>query len=473
MDLSAALELLAHTSEDDIERCCLVIDVSLLQQTIEKLQRVFCKLPSRRNDQPSQLLQPSTELAKALSNSAKQVKELLSHDYKGFVGRPLAETTNYRLLDIRVVDRSKKTPQELLRRVLALRSLASEFIQWNPARFEAIKDKKSFDLPSNKRGSIRSFVIEKLPHDKYGSIARKAIKNGLVILAMEAAFPDLNSGLAAVLGIAGECVGKALYSDLVTELSSPTLPEVGAVAAESISWMDNAQAFYDGQADAQSTVSDPAALSRTLPPSDQSITPQKHHTDCQPSRKRRKIMPKGSASNRRSTSQTQANSLPLLVTPTHCFQKEPNTTYLYLEPGGVEGQQAGSGAAQDSRGVYLGGRELESDTDRSGDSSNHWRENGGRTTATRHSPISPRGSAVESLPTHNFQADLNSTEEGMPYLENENAIVGVTAFEDEHCVPHSILDAVPHGQKRRTPNKGEAHGGESFGSNFVTSQGLE
>lgn len=112
-------------------------------------------------------------------------------------------------------------------------------------------------------------------------------------------------------------------------------------------------------------------------------------------------MPKGSASNRRSTSQTQADSLPLLATPTHGFQTDPST---YLEPSGDKDQQVGSGAAQDSCSAYLDGRRTGSDMDGSGESFNYRGESGSRTasTATRHSPISSCGRTLDSLPTYSF-----------------------------------------------------------------------
>jgi hypothetical protein len=202
MELLTALDLVVCSSDSDIKHCSTSIDVSTLQQAIERLQRLIRKLESRRSHRPHKpLSEPRRELVTTLLKTGANVEKIFSQNYETVVGHPPAERANYWLLDIQMAGRSKEKTQELLRRVLAERSLANDFIQWNQNRLETIRNNRSFDLPFNRIGSIRSFVKEYLPGDLYENIARMAIKKGLRILAMECAFPELRSGLSASWGL--------------------------------------------------------------------------------------------------------------------------------------------------------------------------------------------------------------------------------------------------------------------------------
>lgn len=194
---------------------------------------------------PVHVLSQSSELAPILLQGTADVKNFFSQSYETAVGRPLGGVKDYRLIDIARPERSNRTPQVRLRRLLAERSLAIEFDRWNPDRLPAILEAKSFKLSKHTDGSIRAFVKEIL-HLRDNFTARNAVKNGLRHRAMEKTFPSLAS-LSLVFAFADHRLQNMSYEELTATISS-TLSELSRLVERNSAWMEDAQAYYDGQA---------------------------------------------------------------------------------------------------------------------------------------------------------------------------------------------------------------------------------
>lgn len=226
--VSAAIETLCNASNDEWQNIFPDIDHARVKKAIRKL-RDSVKVDPEPRDFITNLLQRFRELKTFFSQSPANAVGQLPNDF--------------RITDICMLEKEEKTLQLEFRRTLALRSLAMEYDASNPRRLAKMIEKETFEIPSERTGSIATFAQRHFPGPHKTTVTR-AITTGLKLLAIE---HHSDHGMTAILGFAIEWVRTIKFKDAKVTLNSKHLSEIRAFGRSMTSWMEEVQKIYDDQ----------------------------------------------------------------------------------------------------------------------------------------------------------------------------------------------------------------------------------
>jgi hypothetical protein len=232
--LTNAVNILCQTSPDELAR-------------VEGIERLKSHLTQASN--------PKSSKPKPIENiglSTRRLKELEDFCAVNKADTVIGELPNhdYRLIDIRVADGNTRTVDLRcdIRRVMAERSLAEDYIHAHPNRL--LDASQSANMRGKRRGtdSIVTYATAKFPLQDV-NVVRDAIRNGLRALAIEKMnliSSDNCAGFIGFIAITHRSFCRMKIEKLVAALK--VLPDALKVATRISPLMLDAYKVYKGQA---------------------------------------------------------------------------------------------------------------------------------------------------------------------------------------------------------------------------------